>query len=227
MSILPELGSTVLVRNQQATVRYVGATDFAEGVWVGLELLRPVGRNDGSVHGVRYFTCDPQCGLFVPPSHVYANPIAIADASAAPEQPKSEIASVWSNVESLQEGEALQAARKAERVMRHLSENYPTQSSTGGRGSAALKRAQGKPGAARLNRQLSRDGDKGYEAVIEGMALPANYSGPTMAADLTVQGATSLLAHIKAHAARGGTGPAVPKRVAMQVACPHCCPSCP
>ena len=54
-----------------------------------------------------------------------------------------------------------QAARKAERVMRHLSENYPTQSSTGGRCSAALKKAQGKRGAARLNRQLSRDGDKG------------------------------------------------------------------
>ena len=106
MSNLPELGSTVRVRNQRATVRYVGATGFAEGVWVGLELLRPVGRNDGSVCGIRYFTCEPECGLFVPPSHV--NPIAIADASAAPEPPKAEIASVWSNVESLQEGEALQ-----------------------------------------------------------------------------------------------------------------------
>ncbi len=103
---LPRLGSSVLVRNQRATVRYVGATDFAEGVWVGLELLRPVGRNDGSVRGVRYFTCDAQCGLFVPPSHV--NPVAIADASASPEQPKADIASVWSSVESLQEGEALQ-----------------------------------------------------------------------------------------------------------------------
>ena len=33
-----------------------------------------------------------------------------------------------------------------------------------------------------------------------------------------MQGAASLLAHIKEHAARGGTGLAVPKRVAMQVA---------
>ena len=59
-----------------------------------------------------------------------------------------------------------QAARKAERVMRHLSENYPKQGSTGDRGSAARKKAQGKPraartGAARLDRQLSRDGDRG------------------------------------------------------------------
>jgi hypothetical protein len=187
MSNLPELGSTVRVRNQRATVRYVGATDFAEGVWVGLELLRPVGRNDGSVHNIRYFTCEPECGLFVPPTHV----IAIADTSAAPEPPKAEIASVWSNVESLQEGEALQAARKAERVMRHLSENYPKQGSTGDRRSAR-KKAQGKPGAARtgaarLDRQLSRDGDKGYEAVIEDMALAADYSGPSMAEDLTTQ----------------------------------------
>ena len=51
---LPDVGASVLVRNQRGTVRFVGETDFAEGVWIGLELERPVGRNDGSVQGVRY-----------------------------------------------------------------------------------------------------------------------------------------------------------------------------
>ena len=99
-----EVGASVLVRNQRVTVRYVGETDFAEGVWVGLELQRSVGRNDGSVRGVRYFTCLPEHGLFVPPSHV-----TTAAPAAAAEQPKTEIASAWADIESLQEAEALQA----------------------------------------------------------------------------------------------------------------------
>ena len=47
------------------TVRYVGTTDFASGVWVGLELNSPIGKNDGTVKGKRYFPCQPQYGIFV------------------------------------------------------------------------------------------------------------------------------------------------------------------
>lgn len=97
-----EVGASVLVRNQRATVRFVGETEFAEGVWVGLSLQRAVGRNDGSVQGVRYFSCQPEHGLFVPPSHV-----TTASATAAADQPKAEIASAWADIESLQEAEAL------------------------------------------------------------------------------------------------------------------------
>ena len=35
--------------NQLGVVRYLGATDFEEGTWVGVEYTAPVGKNDGEV----------------------------------------------------------------------------------------------------------------------------------------------------------------------------------
>ena len=36
--------------------------DFASGQWAGIELNDPVGKNDGSVNGIRYFKCRPKYG---------------------------------------------------------------------------------------------------------------------------------------------------------------------
>ena len=49
------------------TVRYVGETDFAQGLWVGIEYDEPVGKNDGSVNGTVYFDCRMKHGGFVRP----------------------------------------------------------------------------------------------------------------------------------------------------------------
>jgi dynactin 1 len=46
-------------------VRFVGTTSFKEGVWIGLELDEPSGKNNGSVAGVTYFNCKPQHGIFL------------------------------------------------------------------------------------------------------------------------------------------------------------------
>lgn len=51
-------------------IRYIGQVDFAEGMWLGVELRTPKGRNDGSIRGHRYFNCRANHGLMVRPSKV-------------------------------------------------------------------------------------------------------------------------------------------------------------
>ncbi|KNC56484.1 uncharacterized protein AMSG_11496, partial [Thecamonas trahens ATCC 50062] len=50
------LGMRVVVDGElRGTLRFRGKTEFAPGEWLGVELDEARGRNDGSVHGVRYF----------------------------------------------------------------------------------------------------------------------------------------------------------------------------
>uniref|UniRef100_A0A3Q1IZW2 Dynactin subunit 1 n=1 Tax=Anabas testudineus TaxID=64144 RepID=A0A3Q1IZW2_ANATE len=68
----PKIGSIVEVtgKGQRGTVAYIGATLFASGKWVGVILDEPKGKNDGTVQGKRYFTCEENHGIFVRQSQV-------------------------------------------------------------------------------------------------------------------------------------------------------------
>ncbi|KAL4714570.1 hypothetical protein ACJJTC_006616 [Scirpophaga incertulas] len=72
------LGDRVIVSSSRGSkagaLRFVGTTDFAPGVWAGVELDDPLGKNDGSVDGKRYFECSPRFGLFAPIAKVSRSP---------------------------------------------------------------------------------------------------------------------------------------------------------
>ncbi|RDD45439.1 CAP-Gly domain-containing linker protein 3 [Trichoplax sp. H2] len=65
------IGDRVIASDDKpGVVRFVGKTKFASGTWIGIELDEELGKNDGSTAGVRYFTCKPRHGVFLPPSKV-------------------------------------------------------------------------------------------------------------------------------------------------------------
>ncbi|PAV76692.1 hypothetical protein WR25_22216 isoform E [Diploscapter pachys] len=70
-----DIGERVLVAGGKlGTVRYLGTADFAQGLWAGVELDQPYGKNDGSVQGKRYFVCKAPYGIFVSASKVQRAP---------------------------------------------------------------------------------------------------------------------------------------------------------
>lgn len=69
--LLPQLGARVATMSgAKGFVRYAGETQFKSGLWIGIELDEPHGKNDGSVHGFRYFCCPSLHGIFLSPAAV-------------------------------------------------------------------------------------------------------------------------------------------------------------
>lgn len=62
---LLKIGDRVLVGNvNPGVIAFIGETRFAKGDWAGVILDEKVGKNNGSVQGVRYFECEPGHGIF-------------------------------------------------------------------------------------------------------------------------------------------------------------------
>ncbi|KAJ6247216.1 guanine nucleotide exchange factor [Anaeramoeba flamelloides] len=68
-----EIGKQLVVDAQKATILFLGTTDFDEGNWVGLELSKPKGNNNGTIGGVEYFKCKPNHGLFLRSEYLKLN----------------------------------------------------------------------------------------------------------------------------------------------------------
>ncbi len=63
--VIVQVGHGHSEREVGGTIRFVGRTKFAAGTWLGICLEEPRGRNDGSVNGEEYFSCDAHHGVFL------------------------------------------------------------------------------------------------------------------------------------------------------------------
>ncbi|XP_060894922.1 CAP-Gly domain-containing linker protein 1 isoform X6 [Labrus mixtus] len=64
-----QVGDRVWVNgNKPGYIQFLGETQFAPGQWAGIVLDEAIGKNDGSVAGVRYFQCEALRGIFTRPS---------------------------------------------------------------------------------------------------------------------------------------------------------------
>ncbi|PAV68258.1 hypothetical protein WR25_11021 [Diploscapter pachys] len=66
-----EIGTRVETeKNGKGRVVFCGEAQFADGVWVGVILDEPKGKNNGTVKDVKYFECEPNYGLFIRPNQL-------------------------------------------------------------------------------------------------------------------------------------------------------------
>ncbi|KAJ7733766.1 hypothetical protein DFH07DRAFT_928669 [Mycena maculata] len=65
-----EVGDNVRIESlgYEGTLRYMGSIDGKPGLWAGVELaggFAGKGKNNGTVNGKQYFSCPPNCGVFI------------------------------------------------------------------------------------------------------------------------------------------------------------------
>uniref|UniRef100_A0A8C4TPW3 CAP-Gly domain containing linker protein 1 n=1 Tax=Erpetoichthys calabaricus TaxID=27687 RepID=A0A8C4TPW3_ERPCA len=81
-------------------IQFLGETQFAPGQWAGIVLDEPIGKNDGSVAGVRYFQCETLRGIFTRPSKLSRN-AAEGESNGTQAAPLSRATSPTTNSASL------------------------------------------------------------------------------------------------------------------------------
>ncbi|XP_069021840.1 CAP-Gly domain-containing linker protein 1 isoform X1 [Embiotoca jacksoni] len=83
-----QVGEKVWVNgNKAGCVQFVGGTQFAPGQWAGIVLDDAIGKNDGSVAGVRYFQCEDGRGIFTRPSKLSRTPLPEREANGGQASP--------------------------------------------------------------------------------------------------------------------------------------------
>ncbi|XP_060751933.1 CAP-Gly domain-containing linker protein 1-like isoform X2 [Tachysurus vachellii] len=96
--------------NKPGYVQFVGGTQFAPGQWAGIVLDDPIGKNDGSVAGVRYFQCEDLRGIFTRPSKLSRTPLPECEANGAPSSTNQVSSAVIPNA-AADEGQAATATK--------------------------------------------------------------------------------------------------------------------
>jgi dynactin complex subunit len=66
-----QIGDRVVIRGTKyGTLKYIGKIHVEEGIWCGIKLDGPLGRHNGKIDAIRYFTCSHRFGIFAPLRHV-------------------------------------------------------------------------------------------------------------------------------------------------------------
>ncbi|XP_014900042.1 CAP-Gly domain-containing linker protein 1 isoform X1 [Poecilia latipinna] len=83
-----KIGDRVWVNGSKpGYVQFVGGTQFAPGLWAGIVLDESIGKNDGSVAGVRYFQCEDGRGIFTRSSKLSRTPLPEKEANGGQASP--------------------------------------------------------------------------------------------------------------------------------------------
>uniref|UniRef100_A0A336NAW5 CSON011995 protein n=1 Tax=Culicoides sonorensis TaxID=179676 RepID=A0A336NAW5_CULSO len=87
-----QIGESVLIRpvNHSGVISFIGETHFQAGTWIGVELDLPMGKNDGTVQNIQYFSCKPKHGIFVRPDKLILDKKGRAMRSYRAEKEKKE-----------------------------------------------------------------------------------------------------------------------------------------
>lgn len=97
-----QIGERVWVNgNKPGHVQFMGGTQFAPGQWAGIVLDEPIGKNDGSVAGVRYFQCEDGKGIFTRPSKLSKTPLPEKESNGTQSSPAPEVGAASQSVRAV------------------------------------------------------------------------------------------------------------------------------
>merc|ERR1739838_347041 len=68
----------------EGTIAFIGETTFAKGEWIGIILDEKKGKNNGSIQGKEYFSCEHEYGMFVRSSLIQLIGSARSSGAATP-----------------------------------------------------------------------------------------------------------------------------------------------
>lgn len=121
-----QIGERVWVNgNKPGHVQFMGGTQFAPGQWAGIVLDEPIGKNDGSVTGVRYFQCEDGRGIFTRPSKLSKTPLPEKETNGRQSSPAPDVGATSQPAPAgtTSTGEREKTARKLLRVNPALDQN--------------------------------------------------------------------------------------------------------
>lgn len=85
-------------KDVRGSIAYIGMGSFAVGKWIGVILDEPKGKNNGTIKGQTYFSCEENYGMFVRPTQLVflddaGNPMENVDVQTPEEKPRSRLSS--------------------------------------------------------------------------------------------------------------------------------------